>query len=238
MPSPNWLYSLSGPWARRCWSRSLTRDEIQHAVLHRGGDLLALAGLRALIERGDDAECEMQASAAIADLCAGDEWQAVAEAGGGSCAAGALRDVLIDLAVLIGTRTKPLDRGDDHLWVDLLNLFEREAHAVEHAGSEVLDENIALFHQRGEHFLALRVLGVEGDRALVVVQHGEIQAVHIRHVLQLAAGDVANAGPFDLDHIGAKPCQQLRAGRARLNVGEVQNANAFERLCHCFAPVN
>jgi hypothetical protein len=140
--------------------------------------------------------------------------QAIAEAGGRRCAAGALRDVLIDLAVLIGTGTEALDRGNDHLRVDLLDLLEREAHAIEHARSEVLDENVALFHQRGEDFLALRVLGVEGDRALVVVQHGEIQAVHIRHVLQLAAGDVADAGAFDLDHVGAEPCQQLRAGRA------------------------
>src|SRR5450631_3630317 len=53
--------------------------EVQDAVLHRGGDLLAAAGLRALIERGDDAERQMQAGAAVADLRAGDQRQAVAK---------------------------------------------------------------------------------------------------------------------------------------------------------------
>src|SRR5580692_11025914 len=33
--------------------------EIEHAVLHRGGDLLAPAGMGALVERGDDAERKM-----------------------------------------------------------------------------------------------------------------------------------------------------------------------------------
>ena len=92
--------------------------EIEHAVLHRGGDLLALAGHGALVERGDDAEREMQAGAAVADLRAGDERQAVAEAGGRGRAAGALGDVLIDLAVFVRAGAKALDRGHDHLRVD------------------------------------------------------------------------------------------------------------------------
>jgi hypothetical protein len=59
-----------------------------------------------------------------------------------------------------------------------------------------------------------------------VVQHREIEAVRIRNVAQLTTGDVTLAGPFHLDDIRAEPSQQLRAGRSRLNVGEVQNANA------------
>ena len=35
------------------------------------------------------------------------------------------------------------------------------------------------------------------------VEHGEIQAVGAFHVAQLAAGDVADAGPFHLDDVGA-----------------------------------
>ena len=85
-------------------------------------------------------------------------------------------------------------------------------------------------HQRLDDLLALRVLGVEGDRTLVVVQHREIEAVHVWDVAQLPARDIADAGPFHLDHVGAEPGQKLRAGRARLHVGEVENANAVERL--------
>ena len=232
MPSPYWLYSFRGPWARRCWSRSFTRARFEHAVLHRGGDLLALAGHGALVERGDDAEREMQAGAAVADLCAGDERQPVAEAGGRGRAAGALGDVLIDLAVLVRSGAKALDRGHDHLRVEAMDLLPGEAHAVEHAGAEILHQHVAALDQRGEDFLALRVLGVERDRTLVVVQHGEIQAVHVGNVLQLATRDVADAGALDLDHVGAEPGQQLRAGRTRLNVGEIKNTNALKRLCH------
>ena len=156
MPSPNWLYSFSGPCARRCWSRSLTRDEIQHAVLHRRGDLLALAGHGALVERGDDAERQMQAGAAVADLRAGDQRQPVAEAGGRGRAAGALRDVLIDLAVFVGSGTEALDRGHDHLRIDGVDLLPGKSHAVEHAGAEILHQHVAALDQRGQDFLALR----------------------------------------------------------------------------------
>src|SRR6202035_1436507 len=83
---------------------------------------------------------------------------------------------------------------------------------------------------------ALRVLGVERDRTLVVVEHGEIQAVDIRNVLQLTAGDVADAGALDLDHVGTEPGQQLGAGRSRLDVGEIENANVRQRLGHLFSP--
>ena len=77
-----------------------------------------------------------------------------------------------------------------------------------------------------EHLLALLALGVERHRALVVIQHREIQAVDVRDVAQLLARDIAGAGLLDLDHVGAEPRQQLRAGRARLHVREIENADA------------
>ena len=78
--------------------------------------------------------------------------------------------------------------------------------------------------------LPLRRLHVDGDAALVRVQHREIEAVGALHVLQLAAGDVAAAGQFDLDHVGAHPRQQLGPGRPRLDMGHIEDADAFEAL--------
>src|SRR5712672_2107135 len=52
--------------------------EIQYPVLHRGGDLLAASGHGALVERGDDAERQTTAGAAVADLRAGDQRQSIA----------------------------------------------------------------------------------------------------------------------------------------------------------------
>ena len=172
----------------------------------------------------------MQAGAAVADLRAGDQRRTFAEAGGRGRAAGALRDVLVDLAVLVGPGAEALDRGDDHARVELVDVVPGQPHAVERAGREVLHQHVALLDQRIEHTHALRVLGVDGDRALVVVEHGEIEAVGVRHVAQLAARDVADARTLDLDHVGAEPGEQLRAGRPRLHVGEVENAHAGERL--------
>src|ERR671937_2954105 len=88
--------------------------EVEHAVLHGAEHALAASGADALVERGDDAECEMHAGAAIADLCAGDERRARAEPSGGGGAACALRDVLIDLAIFGGTGAVAIDRGNDH----------------------------------------------------------------------------------------------------------------------------
>src|SRR6185437_12417196 len=51
----------------------LHATQVQHAVLHRGIDLLPAAGGLALIERADDAERQMKTGAAVADLRAGDE---------------------------------------------------------------------------------------------------------------------------------------------------------------------
>ena len=80
--------------------------------------------------------------------------------------------------------------------------------------------------------MPFRILGVDGDRALVRVEHREIEAVHAWNVAQLAARDVALAGAFDLDHVGAEPREQLGARRTRLHVREIENANTVQCLAH------
>ena len=172
----------------------------------------------------------MQAGAEVADLRAGHQRHAVMEAGGRGRTAGALRHVLVDLAVLVGAGAEALHRGHDHARVERVDVLPGESHAVERAGREVLDQHVAGLHQALQHLHALLALGVERDRALVVVEHGEIEAVGARHVLQLAARDVAGARPLDLDHVGAEPGQQLRAGRARLDVREIEDLHAVQRL--------
>ena len=210
----------------------LDAAEIEHAVLHRRGHHLALVGPRPLVERGHDAEREMKPGAGIADLRAGHQRRTLAKSCRRGGAAGALRNVLVDLAVLIRTRAKALDRGDDHARIERMDALPVEAHAVEHAGAEILDQHVAMLDQRLQHLLALGVLGVQRDRALVVVEHGEIEAVDIGNVAQLAAGDVADAGALDLDHVGAEPGEKLGAGRPRLDMGEIEDADAVECLAH------
>ncbi len=171
----------------------------------------------------------MQPGAGIADLRAGDERRAIAEAGGRGRAAGALRHVLVDLAVLVGTGAEALHRGHDHARIELVDMLEGEPHAVERAGREILDQHVAQLDQPVEDFLALGMLAVDGDRALIAVEHGEVEAVGAFHVAQLPARDVAHARPLDLDAVGAHIAEQLRAGRSRLHMGEIEDVHAVER---------
>ena len=97
----------------------------------------------------------MQAGAAVADLRAGDQRRTVAEAGGRGRAAGALRDVLVDLAVLVGAGAEALDRGDDHARVELVDVLPGQPHAVERAGREILHQHVAVLDQPLEDLLAL-----------------------------------------------------------------------------------
>jgi len=60
----------------------LDAAKIEYGVLHRGQYLLAAASRVALVEGGDDAQCQVQTGPAIADLGSGDHRRAVVETGG------------------------------------------------------------------------------------------------------------------------------------------------------------
>jgi hypothetical protein len=204
----------------------LDAAQIQHTVLHGGQHLLSSARRIPLVERGHDAEREVESCTAVADLRAGHQRRAVIESRGRGRAPRALRHVLVNLAVLIRTRAEALYRSNDHARVQLLDPLPGEPHAVESARSEILHEHVAVLDQPLEHSLALRALGIESHRPLVVIQHGEVQAVGPGNVAQLLARDVAAAGLLDLDHVGAEPGQQLCASRSGLHVREIENAYA------------
>ena len=113
-----------------------------------------------------------------------------------------------------------------------MNHLPRKTLTVEGAGSEILDHDVARVDQLAKNFLPLLRFGVERDAALVAVEHREIKTVDIRQITELAARDIAASRQFNLDHIGAEPCQELRAGRTRLHMGHVENANAVQGLAH------
>src|SRR5579863_1779625 len=203
--------------------------KIKYAVLHGAEHLLATAGAGSLEERRYDTERQMQSGAGIADLSAGDERRPLPEAGGRGRTARALGDVLVHFTVLVRPRTEALDRRHDHTRVELMDMLERQTHAVERAGSEVLNEHIASLHQPVEHLLAFGIFGIDGDRAFAAVEHGEVEAVGALHVAQLAAGDVAHSRALDFDHVRAHEGEKLGAGWPRLHVREIEHANALKR---------
>src|ERR1700679_3776317 len=174
----------------------------------------------------------MQARAAVSDLRTGHERRPVIETSGRCGTTGALGDVLVDLAVLVGAGAEALHRGDYHARIECLNALPGEAHAVESAGRKILHEHVAVLHQSLQHLLAALAFRVERHRTLVVIQHGEIEAVDVRDIAQPLARNFTAARLFDFDHVGAEPSEQLRAGGTRLHVREIQNSNSVQCLTH------
>ena len=202
--------------------------QVHHAVHHGDFHVLALAGAIALVQRGKQSDREMQAGSRVADLRARDIRRTFGNARGAHRAAHGLRDVLIRLEVGIGAGgAEALDGTHHHARIDFVDLLPRESEPVEHAGPEILHDDVALLQQLDEYRLAVGRLHVDRDRALVAVQHREIQAVRIGHVAQLAARRIAR-GRLQLDHVRSHPRQQLRAGRPRLHVRHVENADSLE----------
>src|SRR5687768_15758917 len=154
----------------------------------------------------------MHSRSTVADLRAGDQRRAVIEAGRRRSAASTLRDVLVDLAVFVGPGAETLDRRDNHARIEFVDMLPGQTHAVQRAWAEILHQHVAFLDQRFENLLSLRIPGIDRDRALIPVEHREIQAVYARNVTELAASDVPLAGAFHLDHVGSEPSEKLRAG--------------------------
>ena len=79
--------------------------------------------------------------------------------------------------------------------------------------------------------LTLGRADIQRDRHFVAVHADEIGAfLRSRHERRSeAAGIVAGSRPLDLDHVGAKIAQHLRAGGTRQNAGKVEYAQALKR---------
>ena len=214
----------------------LDAAEVHDAVHHRHFHILALASALGLAQRREQTDREMQAGARVADLRARDERRAIGYAGGAHRAAHRLRHVLVRLEIGVrSARAEALDGAHHDLRIDLVDLLPREPEAVEHAGAEVLHDDVALLQQVDEDLLALRRLHVDGDRALVAVEHREVERVGVRHVAQLAARRVA-LRVLELDHVRAEPGEKLRAGRTGLHVCHVEDAYAFQ--CFHGSPIS
>ena len=132
-----------------------------------------------------------------------------------------MRDILVDLAVLIRTRAEALDRGNDHARIELIDMLPSKPHAVERARRKILHQDVALLDQPFENFFALGMLGIDGDRSLAAVKHREIEAVGALHVAQLSARDVAHAGTLNLNDVGAHIGEELGASGPGLHMREV-----------------
>ena len=89
-----------------------------------------------------------------------------------------------------------------------------EAEPLDRAGRQVLDEDIGPLQQLRQDLLTGRGLQVERQRLLRAVGPGEVAAQPEGGGV-IVAGEVAAAGPLDLDDAGAEVGQMARGQRRR-----------------------
>src|SRR6185437_180551 len=126
------------------------------------------------------------------------------------------------------------DPAVDEARVDRGERLVAEPEAVHHPAPEVLPHHVGAGHQALDDLDRLPAAQVEGDRALVAV-HGEERGGHLplgpRAVGGRDARLVALVG-LDLDDVGAQEGQLVGAVGAGEVAGEVEDADAGERLGH------
>ena len=83
-----------------------------------------------------------------------------------------------------------------------------EAEAVERILAHVVDERVARLEEAAQHLLALLLLEIEGERALVAVVVHEHRAEARPRGRRRVAVHVAVDG-LDLDHLGAEVAEEL-----------------------------
>src|SRR5882757_1387043 len=110
-----------------------------------------------------------------------------------------------------------------------------DAHSLDRAGTEVLDYDVGRRDHSLEDFNAARFIQVEDNRALVAVGDGE-GGGHAAFAPAHRAREIADAGRFDLDDVGALVGEDHRRHRARDHLGEIDYADAVERSGHRGCP--
>ena len=187
---------------------------------------LTYAGDFALTQGGKRADAGVERGDAVyqREVCL--DGGQVAVAGEGHEAAHSLTDgVEADLVAVGAVLAVSRDVYHDDLGVQLLELVVAEAHDVNGAGAEVLQEDVGDFDQLAEDLLALVGAEVDGEALLATV------------VLHPVGGLPANAGAvcsalvaahrLHLDNLGAHAGEHQGAAGASLIASKVQHSYAL-----------
>src|SRR5207249_3029504 len=100
--------------------------------------------------------------------------------------------------------------------------------ALHEAGGEVLHHDVGALDHLQEELAPGRILEVDRHAALVGVEDKEEHRIEPGHLRTIAARLLA-ARRLDLDDVGAEPAQELGAGRAGFELGEIENPDAAQR---------
>ncbi|MNL05973.1 hypothetical protein D3C87_1265920 [compost metagenome] len=183
--------------------------DLQHAFVQGAVDHLALTGALAVLQRRQRAHAAVGRRQRVADGYPHPRRGAVRLADDAAPAAHGLADAAEAGARRIGAGLAVTrDPHHDQTRVGLHEIGGGQAPLLQRAGTEVLDQDVGLGDQVTRRLLALGRAQIDGDGILVAGDHpppGRGLA------LAPVAHWIADAGRFQLDHLGAHVAQQLTA---------------------------
>jgi hypothetical protein len=198
--------------------------EVDHRLLHGDLDPLAAPGDIPMVERGQDPDRGVQPRARVADVDAWLERSPVALAGRAERPADGLGDHVEREKLAKWTfRCEAFDLRIDDARIDPGHLVVPEPETLDDARSEVLHEYVAVLDQAAQQRLAALVLQIARHAPFVGVEEHEVVRVDAGLVGRGMTSLLAMERLFDLDHVGAEPCEGLRARRAGFELREVDN---------------
>src|SRR3982075_1199072 len=228
-----------GRHAGRQIAQSLVGEPPDLGVEQGCVDQAAAAGLLALSERRQDADHRIDAGEDVGHRNSDAGRLALRQASDIHDPAHALDQEVVTGARRVGA---VLAEAGDRA-IDQPRIVGREALVVEPefgepADLEILDQDVGARRQLAHDALAIVGFEVELDRALaaigrMVIGGVEMAAVGRRHEGRApAAGVVAGAPAFHLDHVGAEIGEHLAGPRPRQDAGELEHAETGQRGRH------
>ncbi len=180
----------------------------------------------ALVQRGEDREGRVHARRVVDQRHADPNAVATLFAGDADHAGGCLEQRVV-------SRERPLgalasvgrDRAVNQPRVAPAELARPEAELLRQPRPQALDDDVGTVREPMQHVAPAPQ--VERERALPRVHRDEERPEPTRERRSPEARLVARRG-LDLDHVGAERAEQLRAGRARVRGGHVDDADSVE----------
>ena len=190
---------------------------------------MALARLAALVQRAQDGDRHQHAGPGIAEGDAGPRRRTVLFAGDAERASARLGDHVEGKVLLEGAAlAEALDLRVDDAAVDRLDDVIGQAQSLDGAGGEVLYHHVGPSEHVLDEYEAPRRLEIDRDGLLVGVEGVEVVRIGVRLARAEPAAGIAHLRVLDLHDLGAQPSEGLRAGRAGLELGEIDDLHALQ----------
>jgi hypothetical protein len=125
------------------------------------------------------------------------------------------------------------NRAINQIRLKVLERFVAQPKTIHYSGTEIFDDYIGGSDQAMKNFVSTLILEIDRQRSLAGILSEEGGAHQMFVELWIGAQlprQISRFGDFDLDDVGAKLRELVTAKRAREHIGQIQNADAFEKF--------